>query len=78
MLIFDCRQVSCEKIVWGVSLEPARAGLLPPRLGGLVSGFAFLRAFVSRSSRRLFSFHFTGKQCFHSGSVDFRLLARFL
>ena len=39
---------------------------------------ALLRAFVSRSSKRLFSFHFTGKHCFHSGAVDFLLLTRFL
>ena len=25
----------------GVSLEPARTGRLPPKLGGLVSGFTF-------------------------------------
>ena len=38
---------------------------------------ATLHAFASRSSRRLFSFHFTSKHCFHSGSIDFRFPACF-
>ena len=37
-----------------------------------------LHAFMNRSSRCFFSFHFTSKHCFHSGFVDFRLSARFL
>ena len=38
---------------------------------------ATLRTFASNSSRWLFSFHFIGKHCFHSGSVDFRFSACF-
>ena len=41
LLIFDFQQVSDDRIAWGVSLEPARTGRLPPRLGGLASGFTF-------------------------------------
>ena len=35
-----------------------------------------LHAVVNRSSKRLFSFHFTGNYCSCSGYVDFRLPAR--
>ena len=36
-----------------------------------------LRVVANRSSMRLFIFHFTGRHCSYSGSVDFRLPARF-
>ena len=62
-LIFDCRHVFDDRIVWGVSLEPTRTGQLPPRLVGLASGFTFYQFGIMASSLLLFPFFFCLSAC---------------